>query len=196
MFLLGTLHADLWNKNSQLKRWWRDLCRIFDVSAVSTRHIWDDSARYNTERVEIWCSIKFLKATRGSKLTVRVTSPLGTANPQTHLVINKSLGDVDRDFEYRFVIGSISIQGPLPQEEIERRTSNGMHLGARHDVWGDAPGTPDIAAGQITMIPGSKNLIEINIGRQTYRVFATLLNTQRVDQSRVFILTENDEIPL
>jgi hypothetical protein len=195
-FLAGTLHADLWNKNSQLRRWWRDRHCVFEVMAVSTNHTWNDASRYNTERVEIWCSLKFIRPQKKAALTVRVTSPLGSHNPQTNLIINKSLGDIPKDFQQRVVLGNISISSPLPPEEIERRKSSGQHLGARHNVWGEAMGLPDIAQGQTTMIPGSKNLIEISVGRQTYSIFATLLNETREDQTRIFFLTEDDETPL
>lgn len=188
IFIAGNLYADLWNKDSQLRRWWRSKRCNFTIVAVSTNHTWDDAQRQGTERIEIWCLIRFLKRIDNPLLAVRVTSPLEIAEERrtTTLVINERLGEVLKDSEKRIILGTVGISRPVSHADQETARNQGRTLTPQPSKWGDNG----------SMIPGSKNLIEVSIDDHSYKIFAQIIAENREDMQRVFLLTEDEKTAL
>lgn len=194
-FWAWAIYGDVVNHNSDLRTWWRQRRRVFEVVAVPVVHTWDYRSPRDTERVEIRCILRFFQEALNPILNVRVTSPLGiqAAPARTRLIINRQLGQiVPQDAEYNILLGSIAITRPMPKEEREQLKLAGLETSARHNVWGETLGAVDIAQGQTTMIPGSRNLIEISIGSHTYRILIQLIQQDLESLRHVCVITEDE----
>ena len=129
------------------------------------------------DRVDIICLLKFRKSLTDEALTVRVIVPLTFKKDDKKLVHQEKL-TIAKDGEKRLRLGNLAITKP------------GAPF-ACHSIWGETIGTKDLDAGQHA-IYASKNLIEIAVGVQTYRIYAHVLDTQRKEQAYVYLLPESD----
>ena len=187
-FWLGTVVKELRDPKSWIRHNILEFRKVFDVESVSTTHKWDDADRWGTERVEVWCSIKFLKDLDDPSLTLRVTSWLGSQSATTHLIFNESMGQIKRDQVKRIVLGSLAVTNATPPE---RRSES---IGARHSIWGPVIGTPTLHEGQVTIASG-RSMIDLTIASQSYRVFADVLDHSREDSRRIYLVTEDSKVP-
>ncbi len=62
---------------------------------------------------------------------------------------------------------------------------------ACHSVWGEAIGGKDLALEQHP-IYASRNIVEISVASQTYRIYTHVLDTHRKEHAYVYLLTEDD----
>ncbi len=173
-FWVGVVVQDLMNEKSALRHNWREWKKVFDVLTVHAGHI-----QNGMERVDIMCLLKFRRDIKNALLVVRVIVPLSFNEPDIKVIHQERL-DIAGNGEKRLRLGNIAITRP------------GYEF-ARHSVWGEAIGGKDIALGQHT-IYASKNIIEISIGSQTYRIYAHVLDVSRKEQSHIYLLTQ-DQLP-
>ncbi len=131
---------------------------------------------HDPERVDIYCFLKFRKDIRDQLLTVRVILTLSFKDDEARVVYQERIS-VAAGTEKRLRIGSISIARPGDPY-------------ARHDLWGAEIGEKDVRDANLMMCPYSRNIVEISLPGQTYRVFAQLLNESREEQRRVYLLPE------
>lgn len=147
IFVLGTVHADLWNENSQLRRWWADRQKVFDVTFHAASEVRD-----GIELQTPYFAVKFLGPVTGYALELMLYEHIQWTN-------NKSPFLLDRIEAPRFSEGE---QVRVPVAVLAR---NG---GAPH-FWGSgsAKKSPSRGTGNLIELRAVKN------GRvkQRYSVF-------------------------
>jgi hypothetical protein len=175
-YALGLAVNELCYPLSNMRHNWRELRKVFEVLSVNTAHRTDQDA----ERVAIVCQLKFLKELNDARLTVRVVTGL-PGRPSARQIVYQEQISGPKDSTKSLVLGSLPITRP------------GAPF-ARHDVWSPQLPGPDIAPGQVTMIPGARSIIELSVGPQSYRLYVQALNPTREDSTRLYLLCE-DEFP-
>ena len=168
VFWFGVLFQDLLNENSAIRHDVREWRKVFSVLNISAAHLNDP------ERIDIVCLMKFRKRFDGL-LTVRVVVPLAGRDSDIKL-IHKERIDIADGEEKRLRLGSISITKP-------------GDAFARHSLWGEKLGVQDVNGHPIYAV---RNIIEISVGPQTFRVYAHVLDATRKEQSHVYLLKENE----
>lgn len=174
-FWLGILVNDLLNSDSPLREWWREHRKVFDVLSVVASH-YDEPHEL---RIEIHCLTQFRRSVRNETLAVRVRVPLSFRPDDVRLVHQEQI-TIAKDGQKRIRLGTMSITKP-----------GAPH--ANHSLWGEVIGTPDLLPGQHSMF-ASRNIVEIQVASQIYRVYIHILDKQRREQEHMYILRE-DELP-
>jgi hypothetical protein len=168
---IGLLINDLYNSRSWLRHNWRHFRRVFDVQSVHAGHLHEPH-----EHIPIICNLKFRKQLKNALLTVCIVSPSPTREPDRKITHQEIL-NVAKYADKRLMLGNMAI------------TRAGDKF-ARHCVWGDKLGEQDLRGYPI--IPGGRSAIEISIKHQIYRVYVHFLDTTREENSRIYLLTQDD----
>jgi hypothetical protein len=169
-FGIGIVVQDLLNEKSALRHNWREWRKIFSVLNIHAAHLEDP------ERVDILCVLTFRKDVN-DVLSVRVVVPLLGRESDVKLVHREEV-NVSKNEERRLRLGSIAITKP-------------GDAFARHSVWGEKLGEKDLKGHAIY---ASRNIIEISLGPQIFRIYAHILDVARKEQSHIYLLSE-DELP-
>jgi len=175
-YAVGSLLSEFANPTSDTANIWRQWRKVFEMLSASATYQTDQDA----ERIAIVCQLKFIREVKNSQLTVRVVTGL-PGRPSLRQIICQEAITAPKDSTKRLVVGSLPI------------TRAGAPF-ARHAVWGPQLPGRDIASGQITMIPGARNIIEVSVGPQVYRIYVQALDTSREDSTHLYLLRE-DEFP-
>ena len=187
LFLAGMLWADLSNPGSRLLRWWRTQRCVFEVTAISTNHTWDDARREETERIEIWCLLRFLQNLDDPLLTIRAIGPLEVpaARQKTSVVLQERLGEVVKDATKRFSIGAVGVSRAVSQEDHAKAREEGRSMTPHPTRW---------ASGS-SIIPSSKNRVEITINNgHPFCSFVAFIDHSDDRLGRVLIIREDEGI--
>jgi hypothetical protein len=175
-YAAGWLVNELVYPTSNMRHNWREWRKVFEVQSANTRHLVDQDA----ERIGIICQLKFRKDVKDARLTVRVVTGLPGRPSLRQIVLQESISAA-KDSTKALTVGSLPITRP------------GAPF-ARHAVWGSQLPGRDIEPGQITMIPGARNIIEVSVGPQAYRIYVQALDSSREESTRLYLLRE-DEFP-
>jgi hypothetical protein len=171
---IGQTWADLTNGNSQLLRWWRYRWRLFEIVSIGR----DRTDVAGHESLELFCILKFVRNLANPLLTVRVVQSLAQGRPRTTVVHQERLGEIVKDKNLRLRIGTVS--KPLP--------------GTRpvyHSIWGSELPTEKLKHGQLPIVSGNREIIEISINRTLYKIYAEPI---MVHDYRVILIPEDDPV--
>jgi hypothetical protein len=171
---VGWLASELANPVSDMRHNWREWRKVFEMLSANASHRLDQDA----ERIDIVCQVKFTREVKDARLTVRVVTGL-PGRPSLRQIVFQEPISAPKDSTRVLVVGSLAITRP------------GAPF-ARHAVWGPQLPGRDIAPGQITMIPGARNIVEISVGPQAYRIYAQALDPTREESTRIYLLRENE----
>jgi hypothetical protein len=170
-FFAGLVAEDIHNPRSYIREKLRYLRRRFEV-------IWTASVYCeNPNRVDLNCQLRFVRDIKEEILTVRIVQPYLTRPDRVSVVYQKKIPSAARDTIENIRLGSIAI------------TKAGDTF-ARHSLWGPVLGEKDLSNGQVSITPSSKNIVEISLGPQTYRIYADILRDNMIADHHVYLLTE------
>lgn len=174
-FGFGLVVQDIYNPQSEIRKTWRKWRRIFEVTQADTALVLDPH-----EYLAIRCRVKFLKALKAPNLVVRVSEHL-FFETRTKIVHSEVLPDKEKDSELSLLLGSIPIMRPgwVP----------------RHRVWGTELAGVTPKDGQIHIGSGVKNVVEIVINKQVYRIYVTT-PLQTEPEHALAHVTREEDIPL
>lgn len=175
-YAVGWLVSEFANPKSDTAYDWRQWRKVFEMLSANTTHRLDQDA----ERIDIVCRLKFIREVKDARLTVRVVTGL-PARPSLRQIVFQERITTPKDSTRVLVVGSLPITRP------------GAPF-ARHAVWGPHLPGRDIGPGQITMIPGARNIVEVSVGPQAYRIYVQALDPNPEDATRLYLLRE-DEFP-
>jgi hypothetical protein len=170
--MIGQTWADLANLNSQLRRWWSYRARSFEITAIGRNRT--DVA--DNESIEIFCVLKFVRNLSNPLLTVRVVQLLARDQRRITVVHQERLGEVVKDKSLRLRLGTVS--KALPGAKA-----------AYHSIWGSELPTAELKHGQLSIVGGNKEIIEISVNRQVYKIYAEPIMNLDL---RVILLAEDD----
>jgi hypothetical protein len=152
----------------------REYSRVFRVLAFN------QDQHTDPDRIAIWCLLQFCKDLGPLDLIVRVTTLLA-AGRTTRVVHTEKLGSPSRDQTKRLPLGSLRIARP--------------HRPAYHSIWGSEVGTEDLKQGQVAILTDSRNVIEISVGPQTYRIYVEFVTPPPGALSAAMYMTDEDHSP-
>jgi len=124
--------------------------------------------------------LEFVKDVAPTALTVRVKTESVTG-PITRVVYTEQLARVAKNEQKRLTLGSLRIMRP--------------HGPPLHSVWGSERGEVELLPGQVTIIPDSKNELEISIHRQSYRCRVDFVTAPPGAIGAALYLTTEDRSP-
>ena len=172
---VGSLINDILNPRSWFRHNWRVSRRLFDVETVHAGH-----HQWTPEHIELVCILKFRKEITKARLTVCVVTPFPTKDADKKISHNETI-DLVKDSTKRLILGNIAI------------TRAGDPY-ACHSVWGEKVGSKDLEGGQLPITGLSRVTLEVSVNHQTYRIYAHILDANREESSKIYLLTE-DQFP-
>lgn len=128
---------------------------------------------------ELRCKVRFVRNCHAPVLNIRVRVCIGTNAERTILASSRVLPDIQRDETLTIRFGSVWMpeEGWVPH----------------HSVWGEELVTSDPEGRSIVF--GCKNVVEISVGRQRYRIFATTPTDIHQPWNRILLTINQDEAP-
>ena len=141
-FLAGQLIQDLFNESSWIRVNWRTLNKLFEVVALRTGHHRDEP-----ERLSIIFLIKYIREIKNGTITVTVRPQNYKAKP--FVVIHKENINSPAYTDNKITVCILRVPRPR-QPPI-------------HSLWGEEVGGVNILDHQQTIVPGSKNLITVEV---------------------------------
>ena len=172
---VGLLINDVLNSRSWLRHNWRVWRRLFDVVTTHAGH-----HQSSPEHIELICILKFKKTVKNAQLTVCVVTPFPTREDERRITHNEAI-DLVKDSTKRLMLGNIAIT-----------RAGDPH--ACHSVWGERIGEKDLGLGQLPITGLSRVVLEVKVNHQTYSIYAHILEPNREESSKVYLLTE-DQFP-
>ena len=171
----GLLINDVLNSRSWLRHNWRVWRRLFDVETTHAGH-----HQSSPEHIELVCLLRFRKTVKDAQLTVSIVTPSPTREDERRISHSEVI-DVIKDSRKRLMLGSIAIT-----------RAGDSH--ACHSVWGEGVGETNLNLGRPSIIGLSRVVIEVKVNHQIYRIYAHILDPNREESSRVYLLSE-DQFP-
>ena len=128
---------------------------------------------------EFRCKVRFVRDHSGPRLTIRVRSCIGTNGERTILASSRQLPSVQKNETLVVRFGSLWTGEPgwVPHQSI----------------WGEDLISGDPQGKSIVM--GCRNVIEIALGRQRYRIFAMIPTDINQPWNRIMLAISQDEAP-
>lgn len=170
----GYAYGEIFNPHSDFRTALREWRSNFDVVSVVSAH-----KNGANERVEVWCTIKFLEDIESPRLVVRVKlllgDPPGSRRSETKVVGRLQLRNVVKDETYRFQLIDLPISKP--------------GWTPRHSAW-----VPKFGKGH-TVVGNSKNIVEVSVNGFSRQFYVERIDHTHVDLGRIFVLIK-PEIPI
>lgn len=146
----GAVWAETRYPESELRQWWQERGRCFDVEAC---FVSQEGSPH--DHFALICVLKFIKDVRDKQMRVRVR--LAVPHHNGFQLIHDEKVTASKDAVRRLRLGSFNI----PRAGAP----------ARHNVWGERLGAADLAPGQQSIIGGAPTTIEVTVGAQKFRAF-------------------------
>lgn len=174
IFWMGMTVADIWNRKSQLRLWWREFVRPYDVFGIGRNRIdYEDN-----EILELFCSLRFKKNLINPLLTVRIHQLRAQDRIETRIVHEQRLGEVQKDKVMRLRLGSVC-------KALPGATA------AFHSIWGSDAPSSSLREGQLSIMGGNQEVIEVSVNNHPFVILAEPIMNH---DFRVMLHAEDDRL--